>query len=101
MDRYRHQFMSFTPETVSENAVEELPTSSQVLKRKRVTLTLTLSFVRLAVNVLGEVEDSHSQVEHNGAALLLKISILNFSKTAQREVIEHKRQIYMTVFAAF
>lgn len=88
-----HNEMVFKPEIISANVVGELPTSASVQLEESGPEN---DDTDCEVAELKDVEDLEIQLEHNVAALFLKMSsILNISETAQQEVIEQINQIYL------
>lgn len=85
--------MSFKPEIVAENVVEELPQNvSAQLEDSYPEVDDTDSEV---AEQSEDVEDLEIQLECNVAALFLKMSsILNISENALQEVIDQINQIY-------
>ena len=89
-----HNKMAFKPEIVSHNVLEEPPPNINIQTEGSAPET---DEVEAEVTELNEdVEDLESQLEHNVAALFLKmLSILNISENALLEVIEQIIQIYV------
>lgn len=89
-----HNKMAFKPEIVSHNVLEEPPPNMNTQTEDSASET---DDVEAEVTELSEdVEDLESQLEHNVAALFLKMSsILNISENALQELIEQINQIYV------
>lgn len=89
-----HNKMAFKPETVSHNVLEEPSPNINIQPEDSAPDTDEVEF---EVSELSEdVEGLESQLEHNVAALFLKMSsILNISENALQEVIEQINQIYV------
>lgn len=86
--------MTFKPEAVSQNIVEQLlPDPSEQLEES----VLDTEHVELEVpEPSGDLEDLESRVELNAAALFLTVpSILNISENALHEVTEQINQFYL------
>lgn len=86
--------MAFKPEIVSHNVLEVPPPNINIQPEDSAPETDQVEFEVTELNE--DVGDLESQLEHNVAAVFLKMSsILNISENALQEVIEQINQIYV------
>ncbi|RCU38832.1 hypothetical protein DVA76_16805 [Acinetobacter baumannii] len=89
-----HNKMAFKPEIVSHNVLEVPPPNINIQPEDSAPETDQVEFEVTELNE--DVGDLESQLEHNVAAVFLKMSsILNISENALQEVIEQINQIYV------